>query len=59
LKAVPMETYDPQKNTTELRQGSRRTENLRALYIGLALIVVAFIVIYFVFFNQPTTVTTS
>ena len=54
-----METYDPQKNTTEVRQGSRRTMNLRALFIGLALIVIAFLVIYFVFMAQPTTPTTS
>ncbi len=54
-----METYDPHKNTTEVRQGSRRTMNLRALLIGLALLVVAFAVIYFVYAGQPTTPTTN
>ncbi len=58
-KALLMETYDPHKNTTEVRQGSRRTMNLRALLIGLALLVVAFAVIYFVYAGQPTTPTTN
>ncbi|GHA17510.1 hypothetical protein GCM10007989_10880 [Devosia pacifica] len=42
-----MENYDPQKNTTEVRQGSKRNMNLRVLAISLALIVVGFAIIYF------------
>ncbi len=44
-----METYDPQKNQTEVRQASPRKMNLRVLIISLSLIVVAFAVIYLVF----------
>ena len=45
-----MKTYDSGKTTTEVRQGSRRLDNLWVLIISSALIVVAFAVIYFVFF---------
>ena len=44
------ETYDAHKTTTEVRQGSRRTMNLRVLIISTVLIVVAFALIWFFFF---------
>ncbi len=53
-----METYDPHKNTTEVRGANRRTDNLRVLTIGLVAIVILFGLIYFFFFmgsaGQPT-----
>ena len=48
-----METYDAHKTTTEVRQGNRRMMNLRVLVISLAAIVVAFALIYGIFFLQP------
>lgn len=48
-----METYDAHKSTTEVRQGNRRMMNARVLIISLALVMIAFAVIYFVFFIQP------
>ena len=44
-----METYDPNKNTTEVRQANPRKMNLRVLTISLELIVIAFAVIFTVF----------
>jgi len=44
-----METYDPDKNTTELRQGNPRKMNLRVLTISLIGVIVAFAIIYLVF----------
>lgn len=44
-----METYDPHKSTTEVRGANRRTTNLRALIIGLVVIVVLFALIYFIY----------
>jgi hypothetical protein len=44
-----METYDPNKNTTEVRQASPRKMNLRVLVISLVGIVVLFAIIFFVF----------
>ena len=50
-----METYDPNKNTTEVRQASPRKMNLRVLVISLIGIVVAFAVIYLIYtMMQPT-----
>ncbi len=37
-----METYDPHKTTTEVRQGSRRLLNFRVLVISLVVVIVAF-----------------
>lgn len=37
-----METYDPHKTTTEVRQGSRRLLNFRVLIVSLVVIVAAF-----------------
>jgi hypothetical protein len=45
---LQQETYDPHKTDTEIRQGSRRRMNLRVLFISVALIVVAFSLIYVV-----------
>jgi hypothetical protein len=47
-----MQTYDPHKNTTEVRQGNKRTTNLRVLIIALVGIVVAFGLIYFFYASQ-------
>ncbi|SMQ72048.1 hypothetical protein SAMN06295905_2004 [Devosia lucknowensis] len=44
-----METYDPNKNTTEVRQASPRKMNLRVLTVSLIGIVVVFAVLFFVF----------
>lgn len=48
-----METYDAHKSTTEVRQGNRRMMNTRVLVISLALVMIAFAIIYFIFFIQP------
>ncbi|WDR04110.1 hypothetical protein PSQ19_08945 [Devosia algicola] len=51
-----METYDPHKSTNEARQGNRRKANLRVLVISMALIVIAFIVLYAIYtMTQPGT----
>lgn len=53
-----METYDPHKSTTELRQGSRRLDNFWVLVISFLVLVALFGVIYFVFFaTTPVTAT--
>ena len=44
-----MQTYDPDKNPTEVRQASPRKMNLRVLLISLIGVVVAFAIIYLVF----------
>ena len=49
-----METYDPDKNTTEVRQASPRKMNLRVLVFSLVVIVVVFLVLYFVFGMMQT-----
>jgi hypothetical protein len=49
-----METYDPNKNTTEVRQASPRKMNLRVLIFSLVGIVVLFIIIFAIFsMTQP------
>ncbi|MEQ1770275.1 MAG: hypothetical protein ABL879_10585 [Devosia sp.] len=45
-----METYDAHKTDTEARQGSHTHANLRVMLISLAIVIAAFLVIYFVFF---------
>lgn len=45
-----VQTYDADKNTTEVRQGSRRQMNLRVLVISTLLLIAAFALIYVVFF---------
>jgi hypothetical protein len=44
-----METYDPHKNTTEVRQASSRKMNSRVLVMSLIGIVIAFVVIYVIY----------
>jgi hypothetical protein len=44
-----METYDPHKSTTEVRQASPRKMNLRVLVTSLAAVVILFAVIYLVY----------
>jgi hypothetical protein len=44
-----METYDPKKSRTEVRQGSPRKMNLRVLISSLCGIIILFAVIYLVY----------
>ena len=44
-----METYDPHKNTTEVRQASPRKMNLRVLVFSLIGIIVLFGIIYAIY----------
>jgi hypothetical protein len=44
-----METYDPHKTTTEVRQASPRRMNLRVLITSLIGIVVLFAIIYVIY----------
>lgn len=44
-----METYDPHKTKTEVRQASPRKMNLRVLTFSLIGVVVAFVVIYLIY----------
>jgi uncharacterized membrane protein YdbT with pleckstrin-like domain len=49
-----LETYDPNKNKTEVRQGSPRKMNMRVLVISLIGIIILFAIIYLVFtMSQP------
>ncbi|HHY50598.1 MAG TPA: hypothetical protein GYA10_12710 [Alphaproteobacteria bacterium] len=48
-----METYDPHKTTTEVRQGNRRQMPLRVLVISGALVVLAFAAIWLFFLSSP------
>ena len=48
-----MRTCDAHKSTTEVRHGNRRLMNTRVLVISLALIVIAFALIYLISFLQP------
>ncbi|WP_160299951.1 hypothetical protein [Devosia geojensis] len=45
-----MQTYDPHKNTKEVRQGSTRWMNTRVLVISTIAVVLAFALIYVWFF---------
>jgi hypothetical protein len=44
-----METYDPDKNPTEVRQASPRKMNLRVLVTSLVAVVVIFAIIFIVY----------
>ena len=44
-----METYDPHKSRTEIRQGSSRMMNMRVLVLSLLGIVVLFAILYLVY----------
>ncbi len=49
-----METYNPHKTTTEVRQADRRLDNFWVLLISTVAIVAVFAVIFLVFFaNTP------
>lgn len=48
-KEPRMETYDPKKNATEVRQANPRRMNLRVLIGSLIGIVVLFAILYFGF----------
>ncbi|WP_157959740.1 hypothetical protein [Devosia submarina] len=49
-----METYDPQKSSTEARQANPRKMNLRVLLFGLIGIVVLFAIVYMIYtMSQP------
>ncbi len=57
-----MKTYDAHKSTTEVRQGSRRLMNFRVLLWSLIGVVLAFGLIYLVFFyagSPPPNTTTG
>lgn len=47
-----MKTYDPHKNTTEVRQGDRKLWNMRPLVIGTVVVVVALALIWWIFQMQ-------
>jgi hypothetical protein len=47
-----MQTYDAQKTTTDVRQGSRKLTNFRVLLWSLLAVVVAFGAIYIFFFSM-------
>jgi hypothetical protein len=44
-----METYDPKKSSTEVRQASPRKMNLRVLITSLSAIIILFAVIYLIY----------
>ncbi len=48
-----METFDPHKNTTEVRGANRRMTNLRVLVIGTVAIILAFAVIWGIYQIMP------
>ncbi|MBN9308805.1 MAG: hypothetical protein J0I99_07675 [Devosia sp.] len=56
-----MQTYDPHKSTTEVRQGSRRMLNFRVLVWSLLAVILAFGLVYLFFylFNSPPPNTTT
>lgn len=44
-----METYDPHKSTTDVRQASPRKMNARVLAMSLIGVIIAFLIIYIVY----------
>lgn len=44
-----METYDPHKNPTEVRQGSKRGMNLRVLIFSVLGVVVLFALLFIIY----------
>lgn len=52
-----MKTYDPNKNTTEVRQASPRRMNMRVLAISLIGIIVLFAILFAIYSGggQPAT----
>jgi len=49
-------TFDPHKNTTEVRQGDRHKTNLRALIIALIAVVILFAAVFIFYQMQPGTI---
>jgi hypothetical protein len=49
-----METYDPHKSTTDVRQASPRKMNFRVLIFSLVGIIVLFAVLYVIFAATQT-----
>jgi hypothetical protein len=51
-----METYDPNKNSTELRQASPRKMNLRVLIFSMIGLIALFAIIFIIYtVTQPGT----
>lgn len=48
-----METYEPHKNTTEVRQGSKRTMNFRVLVISILVLIALFAAIWAFYAMMP------
>ncbi|HVY50573.1 MAG TPA: hypothetical protein VHA07_03335 [Devosia sp.] len=49
-----METYDPHKSATEVRQGSRTLDNFWVLVVSVVAVVALFAIIFLIFFaNTP------
>ncbi|WP_186767295.1 hypothetical protein [Devosia ginsengisoli] len=49
-----METYDPHKSTTDVRQANPRKMNLRVLLMSMLGIIVLFAIVYLIYtFAQP------
>lgn len=44
-----METYDPHKSTTEVRQASPRKMNMRVLVMSMLGIIVLFAIVYLIY----------
>ena len=44
-----METYDPQKNTTEATQATPNKSNFRVLIMGLVGVIVLFAIVYMIY----------
>lgn len=51
-----MTTYDPEKSTTEVRQGNRRKMNLRVLVVSSIVLVAIFAIALAVFSGSPSSV---
>jgi hypothetical protein len=47
-----METYDPHKSTTEVRQANRTLDNFWVLIISTVAVIALFAIIFLVFFNN-------
>ncbi len=48
-----MDTYDPHKSTTEVRQGNPQKTNSRVLIIALTTVIIAFAIIWAVYAMWP------
>lgn len=47
-----MRSYDSHKNTTEARQGDRKTANMRVLVIAMAVLAILFALIWWIYSLQ-------